>query len=690
MAPIKNTCPMRYMLLLLGILITSLRSTAQPAPDFTITDSHGQVHHLYADYLNQGKTVLLEVFFTTCPPCNSIAPLMEPFYQEWGAGQNDVEFFELSDKNFDTDALVNGYNAQYGITFVSAGVQGGSLPAVAPYKNGTYGPWLGTPTYIVISPNGTVNYDVDGNGNQATINALDAAIAATGAVKPGGQAPVAPDFTLTDTDDQTYHLYADYLNQGKTVVLEIFNTTCASCNSISAAFQNLYEDWGGGDSDVEFFALTDKNADTDPVVFDYLISNHLSFPCISKDGGSIPAVVPYKDGTFGPWVSAPTFVVIAPDKTVQYDVKGPNNTATIAALNAAIAATGATNPPPLTLAPDFTVTDSHGAVHHLYADYLNQGKSVLLEIFYTTCPPCNSIAPLMEPFYQEWGAGEYDVEFFELSDKNFDTDALVNAYQAEYDETFIGVGKDGGSLTAVSPYKNGSFGPWYGTPTFVVIAPDGSVQYDVDGPNNQATIDAIDVALLSTGAEKPNTEEPVQVAGQVTFLEGTTGVGNALVQVVNAQGTIISQVTSSASGDFSLDVLLSEVQPDWELKVVKDGPPMNGVSALDLVRIQKHLLSIEPLTNPYAKIAADANNSQTISSLDIITLVKLSLGLISNFPDGKTWIVLPADTDFGVPTQHPPVINSYAIPLADILNGNRAAHFRAVKRGDVSGNANPG
>ena len=79
--------------------ILALPLFAQLAPDFTVTDTEGQTHQLYADYLNQGKSVLIKIMFTTCPPCNSIAPLMEPFYQEWGAGEYDVEFFEMSDKS---------------------------------------------------------------------------------------------------------------------------------------------------------------------------------------------------------------------------------------------------------------------------------------------------------------------------------------------------------------------------------------------------------------------------------------------------------------------------------------------------------------------------------------------------------------------------------------------------------------
>lgn len=125
---------------------------------------------------------------------------------------------------------------------------------------------------------------------------------------------------------------------------------------------------------------------------------------------------------------------------MQYDISGPNDQATINAIDEALTATGATKPAPITLAPDFTITDIHGQVHHLYADYLNQGKRFYSK-YSIPLVPMQYNGPLMEPFYQEWGAGDYDVEFIELSDKNFDTNPLVTAYQSTYDETFIAAGK---------------------------------------------------------------------------------------------------------------------------------------------------------------------------------------------------------------------------------------------------------
>lgn len=60
-------------LLLIGLLLTSFRSSAQlpngsTAPDFTLTDYYGSTHNLYS-YLDAGKTVFVEIFAAHCPSC---------------------------------------------------------------------------------------------------------------------------------------------------------------------------------------------------------------------------------------------------------------------------------------------------------------------------------------------------------------------------------------------------------------------------------------------------------------------------------------------------------------------------------------------------------------------------------------------------------------------------------------------
>ncbi len=65
------------------------------------------------------------------------------------------------------------------------------------------------------------------------------------------------------------------------------------------------------------------------------------------------------------------------------------------------------------IAPNLTITDIDGVSHDLYGDYLNQGKSVILDLSATWCPPCWSFHNngVMEELYDDYGpnASEYYV-----------------------------------------------------------------------------------------------------------------------------------------------------------------------------------------------------------------------------------------------------------------------------------------
>lgn len=64
-----------------------------------------------------------------------------------------------------------------------------------------------------------------------------------------GQLPngtVSPDWTGTDLNGTTHSLYADYLNQGVSVVIDISATWCSNCWSYhnSGAMDNMYNSYG--------------------------------------------------------------------------------------------------------------------------------------------------------------------------------------------------------------------------------------------------------------------------------------------------------------------------------------------------------------------------------------------------------------------------------------------------------------
>ncbi|MBN8683231.1 MAG: T9SS type A sorting domain-containing protein [Chitinophagales bacterium] len=119
---------------------------------------------------------------------------------------------------------------------------------------------------------------------------------------------------------------------------------------------------------------------------------------------------------------------------------------------------------------------------------------------------------------------------------------------------------------------------------------------------------------------------------------------------------------------------------------------IKGVSTFDLVLISKHILGIEPLNSPYKMIAADANRSGTITTLDIVELRKLILGVSTKLPQNDSWRFILKDYVF--PDPQNPFANVFPEKLEFTGTGwapliYKTFQFVAVKIGDINLNALP-
>jgi hypothetical protein len=108
----------------------------------------------------------------------------------------------------------------------------------------------------------------------------------------------------------------------------------------------------------------------------------------------------------------------------------------------------------------------------------------------------------------------------------------------------------------------------------------------------------------------------------------------------------------------------------------------NGVSTLDLVRIQKHLLGIEPFTSAYEYIAADANNTAGVSAIDLVEIRKLILGIYDEFPNNSSWRFVDSKYAFDDVT-NPWPFNEF-ITIENMESLNIEEDFMAVKVGDLN------
>ena len=127
---------------------------------------------------------------------------------------------------------------------------------------------------------------------------------------------------------------------------------------------------------------------------------------------------------------------------------------------------------------------------------------------------------------------------------------------------------------------------------------------------------------------------------------------------------------------------------DYIVTASKDDSYTKGVSTLDLVIIQKHLLGILPLTSPYKLLAADADNNNSVSTNDLFQLRKLILGVQSELPNSEAWNFVSDEYIFTNP-ENPWYAGDddkmYSIIERDLDSDEMHNDFIAIKIGDVNG-----
>lgn len=150
-----------------------------------------------------------------------------------------------------------------------------------------------------------------------------------------------------------------------------------------------------------------------------------------------------------------------------------------------------------------------------------------------------------------------------------------------------------------------------------------------------------------------------------------SSVDNSLSQHTTADGTYAFPTMPYCDLDF--------------LTPQKEGDAAEGVTTLDIIIIQKHILGVELLDSPYKMIAADVNKSGGITTIDLIRIRKVILGIESDFGDGSSWrFVLNSfefeDAQTALDQTFPEQVNFSTMNAAEFNAG-----FIAVKMGDVNG-----
>lgn len=148
----------------------------------------------------------------------------------------------------------------------------------------------------------------------------------------------------------------------------------------------------------------------------------------------------------------------------------------------------------------------------------------------------------------------------------------------------------------------------------------------------------------------------------------------------------LETLTTPGNGEYTF----SEV-PFCEIELLipqRNDDITNGVSTFDIILIQKHILGVDPLDSPYKWIAADVNNSGTVTTIDLIRLRKAILGINTEFQDNTSWRFVLASFEF---QEGEDPLSQEFTEFIDFSSENLTAinqGFIAVKIGDVNSSAN--
>ncbi len=123
----------------------------------------------------------------------------------------------------------------------------------------------------------------------------------------------------------------------------------------------------------------------------------------------------------------------------------------------------------------------------------------------------------------------------------------------------------------------------------------------------------------------------------------------------------------------------------YAIEPYKNDDSGNGVSTLDLVLIQRHILGLQELDSPYKLIAADINGNEKITSSDLLLMRKVILGINTTFVDNTSWRFLPSTYEIEDPTD--PFGFPEKVEFEELYLSDTDINFTAIKTGDINGNA---
>lgn len=146
-----------------------------------------------------------------------------------------------------------------------------------------------------------------------------------------------------------------------------------------------------------------------------------------------------------------------------------------------------------------------------------------------------------------------------------------------------------------------------------------------------------------------------------------TKLTDGSIQTVELDQNLNYTFTAETGHNYELTMLIDSMS---QINIV-----LNGVSTLDMVMIQRHILGIQQLDNGFKVIAADVNLDNRVTAFDLVQIRRLILGIDTQFSHGRSWLFVSQNS------------LQEKITIDNLQSNSVNNDFVPVKLGDVNGNA---
>ncbi len=234
-------------------------------------------------------------------------------------------------------------------------------------------------------------------------------------------------------------------------------------------------------------------------------------------------------------------------------------------------------------------------------------------------------------------------------------------------------------------------------PDFIASLGCSAMTFDCDDLNNSADgVISVDMYVWDEKGNSDFCSVTLTLVDNGDFCNGSTGGASRMIagDVFTEDGIVMQDVEitidnntpnypltqmTDADGHYAFGD--NAVGTDYMVEGVKNDDYRNGVSTVDIVLIQKHILGLQGLESAYKILAADATGDEKISAQDLVTIRQLILGITEEFPNSDSWVFVEAAQQLDYPSPWP--INDHV--MVEDLNSNMMNEdFIAVKVGDVN------